>query len=85
MTLTLTLSLTLTLTLPPSIRQEENREALWQAAECGDAERATELVNNGVNVDVRDGVSARIVAPHPHAAPSRAGPRRAAGAIESCS
>ena len=47
--------------------------------------RVTELLNGGVNVDARNPVSARVVAPHPHAAPSRAGPRRADGAIESCS
>ena len=47
--------------------------------------RVNELVNGGVNVDAPDWVSARVVAPHPHAAPSRAGPRRADGAIESCS
>ena len=86
MTLTLTLSLTLTLTLTPSIRQEENRGALHQAAYRGDVARVKELVNNGVNVDAQDParVSARVVAPQPHAAPPRAGPRRADGAIESC-
>ena len=70
----------------PSIRQAANREALVDAGRGGDVARVKELVNDGVNVDAQNpNVSARVVAPHPHAAPSRAGPRRADGAIESCS
>ena len=66
--------------------QPSNQEALRNAASTGNVARVNELVNNGVNVDAQNpNVSARVVAPHPHAAPSRAGPRRADGAIESCS
>ena len=65
--------------------QPSNQETLRNAAFNGNVARVNELVNNGVNVDAQNQVSARVVAPHPHAAPSRAGPRRADGAIESCS